>query len=87
MCYKTCYFYNKKFGRFRKIPYLCNVNNKQHKIMDIYKIYFDLIAKKEELEKNNLPVPQELLNEIEEAHMDIIREKVYYDCMIDMMCS
>ena len=51
--------------------------------MDVYQIYSNLIAKKEELEKNNLPVPQELLDEIEEAHMDIIREKVYYDCLID----
>ena len=51
--------------------------------MDAYDIYFKLTEKKEELEKNNLPVPQELLDEIEEAHMDIIREEVYYDCLID----
>ena len=52
--------------------------------MDVYTIYSNLVEKKEELEKKNLPVPQELLDEIEEAHMDIIREKVEIDIMIDM---
>ena len=52
--------------------------------MDVYSIYFKLVEKKEELEKKNLPVSQELLDEIEEARMDIVREEVEIDIMIDM---
>ena len=52
--------------------------------MDVYDVYFRLTEKKEELEKNNLPVPQELLDEIEDARMDITREEVEIDIMIDM---
>lgn len=52
--------------------------------MDVYSVYDKLVEKKEELEKKNLPVPQELLDEIEEAHRDIIRENVEIDIMIDM---
>lgn len=67
--------------------YLCSVEIKQqlkHKTMDVYDVYSNLVEKKEELEKKNLPVPQELLDEIEEARMDIIREEVEIDIMIDM---
>lgn len=52
--------------------------------MDVYSIYFNLTSEKEELEKKNLPVPQELLDKIEDARMDIVREEVELDILTDM---
>ena len=51
--------------------------------MDIYRKSIELYNKKKELIKNNLPVPQELQDELDEVNLEITREKVYYDCLID----
>lgn len=53
--------------------------------MDIYNRAIELNNRKEVFIKNNLPVPQELQDELDEANLEITREKVYYDCLIDAL--